>query len=86
MSKGKGEKPKANAPSAIDQALTKWTFAELMAVKHLGPGIIGQEMYEASQKLSVQTGGGVYGPALLGIVTDQNKPAPQKTDEPKPAA
>lgn len=71
--------------TAVEKALDKWTFQELMAVKHLGPGLIGQEMYDASQKLSGQTGGGVFGPAILGVITDQNRDLSKK-DEPEDAA
>lgn len=60
----------------------KWTAEELLAVKHLGPGIIGEEMYKASQAYDAQTGGGKYGPALLGIIPEAYKdnPAMKKKD------
>lgn len=42
-----------------------WSQTELLAVKHLGPGIIGQAMYDAAQQYATETKGGVFGPALL---------------------
>lgn len=50
-----------------------WTKQQLLDVKHLGPAIIGEDMYEASQALVSETNGGVFGPALLGIVPDAYK-------------
>lgn len=37
-----------------------------MAVKHMGPALIGQEKYDAAQAYVRSTGGGLFGPALLG--------------------
>jgi hypothetical protein len=65
-------KPTPKAPgggvalSEQDAYQPKWTVAELMAVKHLGPGIIGPEMHAASQALVEKTHDGIFGPALLG--------------------
>ena len=56
-------KPKPAAPVA--PAAPKWTHDELLRVAHLGPAIIGREMYEAAQKVSVSTKGGALGPAML---------------------
>lgn len=44
----------------------RWTIQELLANKHLGPAIIGEEMYAASQAAARENGNGVFGPALLG--------------------
>lgn len=49
----------------------QWTKEQLLAVKHLGPAIIGPEMYEAAQALAAETHGGVFGPALLGIIPEK---------------
>lgn len=37
-----------------------------MKVRHLGPGIIGQEKFDAAQAYVTETHGGAFGPALLG--------------------
>ena len=50
-----------------------WTREQLLAVKHLGPAIIGEAMYEASQALATETNNGVFGPALLGELPDSYK-------------
>lgn len=50
-----------------------WTPEQLLAVKHLGPAIIGQAMYDAAQELAETTNNGVFGPALLGIIPDAYK-------------
>lgn len=50
-----------------DAFAPKWTPEELMAVKHLGPGIIGQEKYDASQAYAATTSDGKFGPALIGV-------------------
>lgn len=42
-----------------------WTPEQLLAVRHLGPGIIGEAMHKASQRYDKQTTGGKFGPALL---------------------
>lgn len=42
-----------------------WTPEQLLAVKHLGPGIIGPEMHAAAQAYDKQTHAGKFGPALL---------------------
>lgn len=43
----------------------KWTHEQLKSVKHLGPSIIGAEMFAAAQAFDFETKGGKYGPALL---------------------
>lgn len=43
----------------------KWTLEQLIKVKGMGPGIIGQEMYEAAQAVMVATAGGTLGPAIV---------------------
>lgn len=48
----------------------RWTTEQLMAVRHLGPALIGEEMYAAAQAVANQTGDGRFGPALLGIIPD----------------
>lgn len=59
-------KPKAPEPVAPKaHPKPRWTDDELLRVKHLGPAIIGQEMYEAAQQVNVTTAGGVLGPAVL---------------------
>lgn len=63
-------KPKpASAPVAPTRP--RWTDDELLRVKHLGPAIIGQEMYEAAQKVNIQTAGGVLGPAVLATSAEE---------------
>lgn len=47
-----------------------WTREQLLAVKHLGPAIIGQAMYEAAQALVTETNDGHLGPALRGIIPE----------------
>lgn len=56
--------PRPTTPKAPDAPT--WTPAELMAVRHLGPGIIGKEKHAAAQAYVSQTHGGTFGPALLG--------------------
>jgi len=58
-------KPKAVAPTPAAPPAPKWTNDELLRVAHLGPAIIGREMYEAAQKVNVGTKGGTLGPAML---------------------
>lgn len=48
-------------------ATPKWTPEQLLRVKHMGPALIGQEMYDAAQAYVASTGSGKFGPALLGI-------------------
>lgn len=48
-----------------DGAAPQWTVEELTAVQHLGPAIIGAEMYAAAQALNRRTAGGMFGPAIL---------------------
>lgn len=52
------------APKLADAP--KWTPQQLMAVKHLGPAIIGEEMHAAAQAYVKTTSDGRFGPALLG--------------------
>lgn len=66
------------APKTADAP--KWTPEQLMAVKHLGPAIIGAEMHAAAQAYLVRTNDGAFGPALLG------DPAFSQAPEKKPAA
>lgn len=66
------EKAFAAEESAV-QSTQKWTPEELLGVKHLGPGIIGQEMYDAAQAYDIKTDGGKFGPAILGIIPDAYK-------------
>lgn len=73
-------KPEAKrAPAAM------WTPEQLLAHKHLGPAIIGQEMHEAAQQLVQATDGGRFGPALLGIIPPAYQDQTPKA-EPKDAA
>lgn len=53
-----------SAPKA--SGAPRWTSAQLLAVKHLGPAIIGDDMHAAAQALVTKTHGGAFGPALLG--------------------
>lgn len=46
-------------------SVRQWTPEELMADRHLGHGMIGQEKYDAIQAYIAQTNGGHFGPALL---------------------
>lgn len=57
-------------PSSEASIAPQWTTEQLLAVKHLGPAIIGQEMYEASQSLALRTNDGVFGPAILGEIPE----------------
>lgn len=59
IANGEPDAPKVEAKAP------KWTHDQLKAVRHLGPGIIGQEMYEAAQVFETETKGGMFGPALL---------------------
>ena len=52
-------KRKKTKEEILKAALEKWTPAELLANKHLGPGIVGDEMYEACQAYDAQTSGGL---------------------------
>jgi hypothetical protein len=59
-----------------------WTQEQLLGVKHMGPAIIGQEMYDAAQKVVKETDSGRMGPALLMneeefAVAEAAKKAPQ---------
>lgn len=55
---------KPQAPKGAAPAPT-WTRAELLGVQHLGPGIIGEEMFRASQALVTAPGAVTLGPAIL---------------------
>lgn len=55
----------AERKAAAAELAQRWTRDQLMAVRHLGPAIIGREMFEAAQSLEEKTVGGVFGPALL---------------------
>jgi len=59
----------------------QWTHAQLLAVRGLGPGIIGRKMYEASRSYVVTTNAGVFGPALLGELPDAYKDDPEFVKE-----
>lgn len=72
--------------------MSTWTDEELLAVKHFGPAIIGQEMYEAAQAVAVATKDGIFGPALLASdpivpapIVEKPAPAPVKSDPEPPA-
>lgn len=65
--------PKEAAPPAAPKP--KYSVAELLEVKHLGPALIGQEMYDAKEAYLRDSQGGVFGPALRGEV---NEGAPVK--------
>lgn len=60
----KPRKPPVAKPAASNPS--QWSPAELLAVRHLGPAIIGQEKYDAAQAYIAVTHGGAFGPALLG--------------------
>lgn len=60
-----------------------WTPEQLMAVKSFGPGIIGQEMYDACQSYLRSTYGGQFGPALLGSKA-HSQAGPVKIENGKP--
>lgn len=66
-------KPTPKAPDA-----PAWTPEQLLAVKHLGPAIIGAEMHAASQALSAATNDGRFGPALLGDPAFSQAPPAKK--------
>lgn len=61
----KGSEPVV-ADEPVEAPKPSWTPEQLVAVKHLGPGIIGREMYEASQAYVKSTAGGILGPATRG--------------------
>jgi hypothetical protein len=65
---------------AEESTETTWTLAQLMAVKHLGPAIIGQRMFEAAQAITKKTNGGVFGPALLGELPESYKDQTPKAE------
>jgi hypothetical protein len=56
----------------------KWTPAQLMAVRHMGPSMIGQEMYDAAQEYMKTTNGGIFGPALISNDPKYNQAAPKR--------
>lgn len=43
-----------------------WTNEELKANSHLGPGVIGAEMFAAVQAYMKSSAGGILGPATRG--------------------
>jgi hypothetical protein len=57
-------KKEVEAPEAIE-AVPQWTPEQLLAVKHLGPAIIGEAMHAAAQQYDKTTHAGKFGPALL---------------------
>lgn len=60
----------AEAPEASQvaeaEAPPQWSPEDLVAVAHLGPGIIGRAMYEASQAYVASSAHGILGPATRG--------------------
>jgi hypothetical protein len=71
MGRSVSSRPVSNAPvvatptSDEDSASPTWTVEELLKVRHLGPGVIGKEMFEAAQALMDATAGGKLGPAIM---------------------
>jgi hypothetical protein len=55
-----------------------WTPEELLAVRHMGPGIIGEAKYKAAQAYVAQTGGGMFGPALISDDPKYNQAGPTR--------
>jgi hypothetical protein len=53
-------------PAAVVVPEETWTSAELLAVKHLGPGVIGEAKFRAVQAYIASSAGGVLGPATRG--------------------
>lgn len=56
-------KPKDHSEPA---AAPVWTPEELVAVRHLGPAIIGPEMYAAKEAYVARHGSNTLGPATRG--------------------
>lgn len=52
-------------PEAPEEVVQTWTPEQLLAVKHLGPALIGEAMHKAALAYDRQTTGGKFGPALL---------------------
>ncbi len=51
-------------PKAPARAIGEYTPTELAAMKNLGPGMLGGELYWAVQQSSTLSGGGILGPAI----------------------
>lgn len=68
MSEKKKPAPKEAAPLAAEQepVTPQWSPAELLAVAHLGPAIIGREMHAAAQAYVAKHGANALGPATRG--------------------
>lgn len=58
--------PRKVTPAEVPEEVPQWTPEQLKAVRHLGPGVIGQAMYEASQAYIASSAGGILGPATRG--------------------
>jgi hypothetical protein len=74
--------PRKN-PAASVAAAPKWTPEDLMASRQFGPGMIGQEKYDAVQAYVAETGGGMFGPALRNSPA-HNQAGPIKIVDGKP--
>jgi hypothetical protein len=72
------------APRTAAPAAPKWTPEQLLAVKHVGPGIIGQEMHDAAQAYVKTTLGGTLGPAITSNDPKYNQAGPVKIVDGKP--
>lgn len=57
---------KPAADDAAPVAAPKFSVAQLLEVKDFGPGLIGQEMFDAKEAYLRDSQGGIYGPALRG--------------------
>lgn len=78
------EAPEAAPEVPSVEATPSWTPAQLMAVKHMGPGIIGQAMYDAAQAYVSTTNDGVFGPAIVSRDPKYNQAGPLKIVNGKP--
>ena len=54
------------APPVAQPTESQWAPEVLVAVAHLGPGVIGKEMYAAAQAYVTSSANGVLGPATRG--------------------
>lgn len=53
-------------PVAVPEPEIQWTPEQLLAVRHLGPGVIGEAMYRAKEAYIASSAGGILGPATRG--------------------
>lgn len=88
---GSGRTPDASGV-CFDCRVVPWKEEQIMRSQEFGPAIIGKAQYQYVQSFVRQTSGGVFGPALLGVIPDAYKDQRKKAEKPavdpdlKPAA